>query len=348
MAVVLRESFTPTNGNDYKSLQGVHKCQSFKAVSTHTIDRIDLRLKKVYGAPARTFTVYLYAESSGIPVGSPLATYGSFNNDTDLTLDYADYSFASDSYTVTSGQQYVIVVSTTFTVPATTTTFLYWYNGSGYADGVAGRFIYPDWVADGSGYDRWFKCYEDSDAVTYAEGTKTVSAAGTVDYITGPGKAWNPGPTDGQENIAIVGRTAINTLTWNAPTDETPDYLVYFRAYGGSWALQETITDDSTSHTLSASVRNSLTYYSTYQWRVDTRDVIGGETLTTTGDTWAFVSQPEGSWTGFDRPSDYDTDYVWNPGTGWDDINDFEYTGGGRFKGRVLVIGHKVIYFGSL
>jgi hypothetical protein len=346
MAVVLRESFTPTNGVDYKSLQGVHKCQSFTAVSTHTIDRIDLRLKKVVGAPSRIFTVYLYAESSGLPVGSPLNNYGSFNNDA-LTLTYANYSFSSGSYTVTSGNKYVIVVSTIFFVPPVTTTFLYWYTGSGYASGVAGRFIYPNWVVDAS-YDRWFKCYEDSSSVVYAEGTKTVSAAGTVDYITGPGKAWNPSPTDNQENIAIIGRARINTLTWSAPTGETPDYLVYFRAYGGAWALQETITDDSTSHTLSASIRNSLTYYSTYEWRVDTRDVIGGDTLTTTGDTWTFISQPEGDWTQFDRPSDYNTDQVWNPGTGWDDINDFEYTGGGRFKGRVLVIGHKVLYFGDL
>ncbi len=77
--------------------------------------------------------------------------------------------------------------------------------------------------------------------------------------------------------------------------------------------------------------------------------MIGGETLTTTGDTWTFVSQPEGGWPNPDRPDDYDPDDPWNPDEGdWDDINDFEYTGGGRFKGRVLVIGHKVIYFGDL
>jgi hypothetical protein len=348
MAVTLRESFTPVppNGSNYQGTIGRHKCQSFTAVSTHPIDRIDLRFRKTFGAPSITYTVYLYAESNNLPIGSPLATFGSFNLD-DLTYNYTTLSFDSDSYTVTSGNEYVIVVSTTFTVPPTTTTWLIWYTGTGYSKGVSGYFVYPDWV-EHTGYDRWFACYEDSSSVVYAEGTKTVSAAATVDYITGPGKAWNPSPTDNQENIAIIGRTRINTLTWNAPTGETPDYLVYFRASGDSWALQETITDDSTSHALSASVRNSLAYYSTYEWRVDTRDVIGGETLTTTGDTWTFVSQSEGDWTNFDRPSDYDPDKPWEPGTGWVDIDSFEYTGGGRFKGRVLVIGHKVIYFGDL
>lgn len=178
----------------------------------------------------------------------------------------------------------------------------------------------------------------------YAEGTKTVTVIAIVDYITGPGKAWNPGPTDDQEDITIIGRTRINTLTWTTPTNETPDFLVYYRAEGGAWVLQETITDDSTSHTLSSSIRNALSYYSIYEWRVDTREA----GLTTTGDTWTFITQQEGQFTDYTRRSDYDADKVWQPGTGWVDPNTFEYTGGGRYKGRVLVVGHQVIYFGDL
>lgn len=57
------------------------------------------------------------------------------------------------------------------------------------------------------------------------------------------------------------------------------------------------------------------------------------------------------SWTDFPRPAGYaDTtaNQVWQPGTGWVDVNTFEYTGGGSFKTRVLAIGHKVLYFGDL
>ena len=161
-----------------------------------------------------------------------------------------------------------------------------------------------------------------------------------------PGKATNPTPTDDQEDTAIAGSLRITTLTWNAPTDETPDYLVYFRASGGAWVLQETITDDSTSHTLSSDILDSLAYYSIYEWRVDTYD--GVTELTTTGDTWTFISQVSPQYTDYTRRSDYDADKVWQPGTGWVDINTFAYTGGGRFKGRVLVVGHKVLYFGDL
>ncbi len=166
------------------------------------------------------------------------------------------------------------------------------------------------------------------------------------DTTSAPGKATNPTPTDDQEDIAIAGSLRITTLTWNAPTDETPDYLVYFRASGGAWVLQETITDDSTSHTLSSDILDSLAYYSIYEWRVDTYD--GVTELTTTGDTWTFISQVSSQYTDYTRRSDYDADKVWQPGTGWVDINTFAYTGGGRFKGRVLVVGHKVLYFGDL
>ena len=343
MAVTLRESYTPTAISQYNSQLGPVKYQTFTAVSSHNLDRIDLKLLKAYEAPSRTMGVYLYTFALGEP-NVEVAQFGSFDV-ADLSYStYAELSFSDTSYALTSGTDYAIVVYADDGV--TLNTWRWATNTSnGYASGVSGHY-YPalGWIAGAAGNDRWFKCYEDSSAVVYAEGTKTITAAATVDYITGPGKAWNPSPTDDQEDIAIIGRTRINTLTWNAPTDETPDYLVYFRAYGGTWALQETITDDSTSHTLSASVRNSLTYYSTYEWRVDTRDDVG----TTTGDTWTFVSQQEGSWTDFDRPSDYDEDKVWEPGTGWVDIDSFEYTGGGRFKGRVLVIGHKVLYFGDI
>lgn len=177
------------------------------------------------------------------------------------------------------------------------------------------------------------------------------SSPGTVTVgiraLEGPDKVTTPAPTDDQENLLIAGKDQLKLLQWSAPAGETPDYLVYFRAEGGAWVLQETITNDSTSHTLSTTVLDALAYYSIYEWRVDTRDP---NTMTvTTGDTWTFITTyAPGQWTQYPRRSDYDADKVWLPGTGWVDINTFEGTGGGRFKGRVLVVGHKVIYFGDL
>jgi len=52
----------------------------------------------------------------------------------------------------------------------------------------------------------------------YAEGTKTVTISAIVDYITGPGKAWNPTPTDDQEDIKIRGKNQLKKLQWEAPT----------------------------------------------------------------------------------------------------------------------------------
>ena len=346
MAVTIRHSFVDDDG---ALATGCGSAVTFTTTGGYTLSRVDLKLADWADDRDVTVNIDLYSVDGSSKPNVLLYNIGTIDQDT-LTPTSTWHQFSGLSYALSGSTEYAIVCDVD---NKDGTSSFFWTRGFNQYPGSRWQREY--WIPGGcQDYSvayggTWnFKCYEDSSAVVYAEGTKTVTAAATVDYITGPGKAWNPSPTDDQEDIAIIGRTRINTLTWNAPTDETPDYLVYFRAYGGTWALQETITDDSTSHTLSASVRNSLTYYSTYEWRVDTRDLIGGETLTTTGDTWTFISQQEGSWTDFDRPSDYDEDQVWQPGTGWDDINDFEYTGGGRFKGRVLVVGHKVLYFGDL
>jgi hypothetical protein len=173
-------------------------------------------------------------------------------------------------------------------------------------------------------------------------GTITVSIRATEGGA--PGKAQNPTPSDNQGNIDIAGVDRITKLQWAAPEGETPDYLVYFRAGGGSWVLYDTITDDSTEYELSDDILNALRYYSIYEWRVDTRE----NGVTTTGDTWTFISEVSMSFTDYSRRSDYDADKVWQPGTGWVDPNTFEFAGGGSYKERVVVVGHNVIYFGDI
>jgi hypothetical protein len=121
-------------------------------------------------------------------------------------------------------------------------------------------------------------------------------------------------------------------------------YQIYFRLQGDDWT--HVIDTYDTSYTLPQAFQDALDYFSVYEWRVDTYD---DETeLTTTGDTWTFISDKSHSFTTYSRRSDYDPDKVWEPGTGWVDINSFEYTGGGRYKGRLVVVGHNCIYYGDL
>lgn len=342
MAYVLRDKFIGAI-DGFVSMSGSTRwtSQSFTASSSYNIARVDLWMYSA-GTPG-TVTVSIRAASGDVPTGPDLAS-GVIDGNT-ITSDSGGNSYEiifSSAYSLSSSTKYCIVVRPSAGI-------LYWKGASITPNYTGGDNSFSfdsgsNWVPHSGVVDHWFETYEDSGSVVYAEGTKTVTAVAIVDYITGPGKAWNPGPTDDQEDIAIIGRTSINTLTWNTPTNETPDFLVYYRAEGGAWVLQDTITDDSTSYTLSSAIRSALAYYSIYEWRVDTREA----GLTTTGDTWTFITQTSPQYTSYTRRSDYDADKVWQPGTGWVDPNTFEYTGGGRYKGRVLVIGHQVLYFGAL
>lgn len=168
--------------------------------------------------------------------------------------------------------------------------------------------------------------------------------------VAAPGKAWDPTPGDDAEDVRVRGIDELKWLEWQRPSGEQPDYHLYFRQYGDSWGDYGEIpyTVERRKYELYPNI--VLDYYAIYEWRVDTYDP---ETeLTTTGDTWTFISEPDLRWSGHGRRSDYDTDAVynkvWQPGVGWVDINSLEFTGGGRFKNRILVIGHKVLYFGSI
>ena len=121
-------------------------------------------------------------------------------------------------------------------------------------------------------------------------------------------------------------------------------YQIYFRLSGDSWVHIDDTYDLELA--VPSAIQDLLAYFSIYEWRVDTYDDVSE--LTTTGDTWTFISQQAPfSYTTFNRRSDYNPNKVWQPTVGWVDIDDFEYTGGGRLKNRVVVVGHKVIYFGD-
>lgn len=319
----------------------------FTASETYVLTRIDVRGGETNSCPGNA-QVSIYAAPSDEPSGAALdsATVVASTFPPSGSDNYVAFTMTG-GITLTSGNKYCIVLRALSANPPGTGYLNYDYSNNA----ITGGLVFSN--DSGSSWDSTyfatldcnFRTYKASGTV-YAEGTKTVTAAGTASLVAGPGKATTPGPTDDQTNIYIAGSSAISAFTWVAPVGETPDYLVYFRASGGTWALQETITDDSTTHYLSASVRGSLSYYSIYEWRVDTRDP--NTLLVTTGDTWTFITQVSPSFTDFTRRSDYDADQVWQPGTGWVDINSFEFTGGGRYKGRIVVVGHQTIYFGDL
>ena len=120
-------------------------------------------------------------------------------------------------------------------------------------------------------------------------------------------------------------------------------YQVYIKIPDGDWTPIGDIYE--TELVIPSAVQDLLNnYYAPYEWRVDTYDDV--TELTTTGDTWTFISQ-KGPWLFFTRWWYYWPDKVWKPTSGWVDIEDFEYTGGGRYKNRVVVIGHGVVYFGD-
>jgi hypothetical protein len=90
----------------------------------------------------------------------------------------------------------------------------------------------------------------------------------------------------------------------------------------------------------------SLRYYKLYNWRIDTYDT---ETeLTTTGDTWVFTTKKSPSSFDNPRPDDYDPDDTWKYEDGDYEWSDLAVAGGGRYKNRIVVVGHNCLYFGDL
>ncbi len=122
-------------------------------------------------------------------------------------------------------------------------------------------------------------------------------------------------------------------------------YQIYLKIPGGNFTLIDNTYDLELA--IPTAIQDLLVYFSIYEWRVDTYDDV--TELTTTGDTWTFISQKAPfSYTIFTRRSDYNPNLIWQTTVGWVNIEDFEYTGGGRYKNRVVVVGHKVVYFGDI
>jgi hypothetical protein len=312
------------SGNTEIDIPGVvyeEYSQSFPSGSGFNLLSVSLKLNLGAGSPGTVYCDIYAVDGNDFPTGSSLgrASVEAATLNTSPSWSFKLFTF-SPLVTLSASTQYAFVISVSSGTPSTDYINIGTNGSDTYANGILGRYNGSVW----------------SDA------NNTYPA--TIRSPDAPGKATTPIPIDDQSGVKITGTDRIKKLQWTAPSGETPDYLVYFRAEGDSWVLQETITDDSTEHVLSGSVLAALNYYSIYEWRVDTREY----GLTTTGDTWTFISQISDVFTDYTRRSDYDAGKVWQPGTGWVDPNTFEFAGGGQYKEQVVVVGHKVIYFGDL
>ena len=91
-------------------------------------------------------------------------------------------------------------------------------------------------------------------------------------------KASDPQPEDGATNVGIL-----NDLSWAAALGAT-SFIVYFGTAPSPG------NDELQGEQLRTIFDAALTYYTTYYWRIDTKNAGG----TTPGDVWSFttVSQP--------------------------------------------------------
>jgi hypothetical protein len=148
-----------------------------------------------------------------------------------------------------------------------------------------------------------------------------------------PGIATNPTPSDGRGRVS----TTQSRLYW----DGGKLYQTFDVYVNGELVEEDTTNEYYDLNTYAYWPLSGSTYYA---WSVTAKNV-HGETV---GDVWGFT-------TGFKyspaepRPLDYDEDAGWDvPNGEWAPIGDLDVAGGGSLQSQIVVIGHKVIYFGSL
>lgn len=106
-------------------------------------------------------------------------------------------------------------------------------------------------------------------------GTVTVSIRATDTGL--PGKPTTPSPANAASDITLDQ----TPLGW-ADGGNTDTYEIYYRAQGGDWVLVG-VAQAGLTWTIPF---GSITYETTYEWRIDATNTTG----TTTGDTWSFDS----------------------------------------------------------
>ena len=146
------------------------------------------------------------------------------------------------------------------------------------------------------------------------------------------GTATNPTPDDGVGSVSVTQ----SRLYWDGG-----NLYQTFDVYIDSVLVEEGTTNEY--YDISGWGSWPLEYETSYDWYVVSKNAHSEDT----GTTWSFTTGVEIT-AGDDRPVGYDPDAVWDIATDtWKDMGEIEVTGGGRYQSQIIVIGHKVIYFGD-
>jgi hypothetical protein len=147
------------------------------------------------------------------------------------------------------------------------------------------------------------------------------------------GVATSPTPSDGATSISMTQ----SRLYWDAG-DNYQTFDVYIN--GGL------VKSDTTHEYFDLDTWGSwpLDAETVYTWYIDSKNVHSSQV----SDTWTFTTAAEVA-AGDTRPEDYNPDAVWDAiNDVWVTDNSLITTGGGRYQSQIVVVGHKVIYFGSI
>ena len=108
---ILYEYFTPGSGSAYDSAKGTNKFQTFFAESSHDVSLINLRLARSSVYTETLYGVYIYSVDGDSLPDTELVQMGSFYV-SDLSTSYGNYQFDDDTYSLTLGVEYAIVLAT--------------------------------------------------------------------------------------------------------------------------------------------------------------------------------------------------------------------------------------------
>ena len=159
-----------------------HDGQTFTAGDSYTVDTVVLKLYRHATTDPGNVTAYIYATSGSLPTGSALATSAAVSCSgitTSSPGEEVTFTFAAGP-ALTNGTEYAIVILASNSSPC-----LYWRvdgTSATYAGGQAVRAGNPTWYENAS-IDHWFEVY-DAEPTIYTEGTKTVTAAASVELAS--------------------------------------------------------------------------------------------------------------------------------------------------------------------
>jgi len=148
-----------------------------------------------------------------------------------------------------------------------------------------------------------------------------------------PGVSDNPTPEDGYTNIS----TTQSRLYW----DGGKLYQTFDVYINNALVLEDTTNEH---YDLDDYAGWPLLPYATYSWYVVTKNAHGS----TESDTWEFTTGKRFSLVP-PRQTSYGEDLAWDVDNGeWAGISDLVVAGGGSMQSQIVLVGHKVIYFGSI